>query len=120
METISQEEISPEGSPAIAIKHENVAHTNDTIDLTGSANVVGTSNVTDIKLFSRPDRFGRSDNICIIMRGLPGSGKTVIVENIEKIEKKYSKPCKIFTFDEYFVTLDTQVSTIHAFRIIHL
>ena len=93
------------------IKREKGAETNDTIDLTGGSitNVVGTIHTNDIKLVSRPDRFGRSEFICIILRGLPGAGKTVVAENIEKIERKYSKSCKIFSFDEYFVTKDTQV-----------
>ena len=107
-------------SPDVAIvKQENAptipAGVNATIDLTGnSTNVVGTSHLTDIQLFSRPNRFARAEFLCIILRGLPGSGKTVIADNIERIEKKYSKNIRIFTFDEYFVTLDTQVRSIFS------
>ena len=87
---------------------------NDMIDLTDSStNVVGTRNVKDVDLFVRPMRFARPDNIFIILRGLPGSGKKLIAQNIEKLEQKYSKSCKIIDFDEYFVTAESVVCTKH-------
>ena len=67
-------------------------------------------NDNDRGKFSRPKRYGRPSHICLILRGLPGSGKTTLCNNIEKVERKYSKNVKVFKFDEYFVTLDTTVS----------
>ena len=56
----------------------------------------------DTELFSRPQRFARVDRLVIILRGLPGSGKSSIAKNIQKLEAKFDKKTKIFTWDEYF------------------
>lgn len=64
--------------------------------------IVGVSQMDDIELFSRPQRFARVDRLVIILRGLPGSGKSSIAKNIQKLEAKFDKKTKIFTWDEYF------------------
>ena len=56
----------------------------------------------DTELFSRPQRFARVDRLVIILRGLPGSGKSTIANNIKKLEAKFDKKAKIFTWDDYF------------------
>ena len=56
----------------------------------------------DTELFSRPQRFARVDRLVIILRGLPGSGKSTIANNIKKLEAKFDKKTKIFTWDDYF------------------
>ena len=64
--------------------------------------IIGTSHVVDSHLFARPQRFARPDKIVLILRGLPGAGKTCVAKNIEIHEKKFRKTVKIFTYDEYF------------------
>ena len=64
--------------------------------------IVGVSQMDDTELFSRPQRFARVDRLVIILRGLPGSGKSSIAKNIQKLEAKFDKKTKIFTWDEYF------------------
>ena len=82
-----------------------------TVQKTGNVSddeLSGSSQMNDVELFSRPQRFARVDRIVIILRGLPGSGKSTIAENIRKIEAKFSKKTKIFTWDEYFEEVKIQ------------
>ena len=53
-------------------------------------------------LFARPHRFVRPARLAIILRGLPGAGKSMVAENIRVIEARYSKTVKIFHWDDYF------------------
>ena len=70
----------------------------------------------DTELFSRPQRFARVDNLVIILRGLPGSGKSSIAKNIQKIEAKFDKKTKIFTWDEYFEEVSSDESSTPKFE----
>ena len=64
--------------------------------------LIGTQIVKDTDLFCRPGRFCRPNRLAIILRGLPGSGKSMVARNIQRTEKKYGKKTKIFAWDDYF------------------
>lgn len=70
----------------------------------------------DTELFSRPQRFARVDNLVIILRGLPGSGKSSIAKNIQKIEAKFDKKTRIFTWDDYFEEVSSDESSTSKFE----
>ena len=40
--------------------------------------------------------------MAIILRGLPGAGKSMVAKNIEKTEKKFRIKTKVMAFDDYF------------------
>ena len=64
--------------------------------------LIGTQTVKDTDIFCRPGRFARPVRLAIILRGLPGAGKSMVAKNIEKTEKKYGKKTKVMAWDEYF------------------
>ena len=64
--------------------------------------LIGMQSVKDTDLFARPGRLCRPNRLAIIIRGLPGSGKSMVARNIEKTERKYGKKTKVFAWDEYF------------------
>ena len=64
--------------------------------------MIGISHQKAANIFARPARFARTNKLVILLRGLPGSGKSTVAKNIEIHEKKFSMKVKRMTFDEYF------------------
>ena len=64
--------------------------------------LIGMQTVKDTDLFARPGRLCRPNRLAIILRGLPGSGKSMVARHIERTERKYGKKTKVFAWDEYF------------------
>eukprot|EP00884_Botryococcus_braunii_P006620 jgi/Botrbrau1/1595/Bobra.0185s0014.2 len=57
------------------------------------------------KLFLTPGRSKRPQHICIILRGLPGSGKSSIAKKIRELEMDLGgEPPRLHALDDYFVT----------------
>lgn len=51
-------------------------------------------------------RYGRPAKIAIIMRGLPGSGKTLIAKKLKDLEAEHGgENPRIHALDDYFMTV---------------
>lgn len=54
-------------------------------------------------LFLLPGRATRPSKICLILRGLPGSGKTHLAKLIRDIEREHRSSARILCLDDYFL-----------------
>ncbi|KAJ9677353.1 hypothetical protein PVL29_022372 [Vitis rotundifolia] len=56
-------------------------------------------------LFKQPHRVGRPDHVVIILRGLPGSGKSYLAKMLRDLEvESGSDAPRIYSMDDYFMT----------------
>jgi len=70
--------------------------------------------VVDAKdVFFKPGRESRPDRVCVILRGLPGSGKTHVAQKMRDIEKAAPDGLqpRILSLDDYFLTETTETRT---------
>jgi len=65
------------------------------------------------EVFLKPGRESRPDRICVILRGLPGSGKTYVARKLRDIEKAAPDGLqpRILSLDDYFLTETTEMRT---------
>jgi len=63
------------------------------------------------ELFKPPGRYGRPKRMVLVLRGLPGSGKTPFAKAVKQLEATYTKEApRILSINDYFES-DGEVHT---------
>ncbi|CAN0192966.1 unnamed protein product, partial [Discosporangium mesarthrocarpum] len=65
--------------------------------------------VDAVQIFKEPGRQSRPDKFCVILRGLPGSGKSHVARLLRDIENEFGgqKP-RLLSIDDYYMAEVTE------------
>ena len=68
----------------------------------------------------RPGRLQRPKRVAFIVRGLPGSGKTLLSKSLREVEEREGgEPPRIHSLDDYFCTVGSEVLGAGVFGGLH-
>ncbi|XP_053670806.1 uncharacterized protein LOC128721110 [Anopheles nili] len=68
-----------------------------------SQNAYGSQMVDIDDLLLPPGRYSRPSRICLLIRGLPGSGKSYLARLIKNKEQSFSSSPRVLSLDDYFL-----------------